>query len=164
MEHAADEQVLREQTEAAARLTDLERLQPENLLRYQPAHAAYDVRFGGKKDARAIAALFRAAAEALPRGGAGNGVFLLALADTLENMDIQLYEHYRVLADLLFEAARATDPAGDAAAACALMKAVRLGLLDGEKYLPPARKAAQSLAAVPFADRAAEEYERTAGL
>ena len=58
MEHAADEQVLREQTEAAARLTDLERLQPENLLRYQPAHAAYDVRFGGKKDARAIAALF----------------------------------------------------------------------------------------------------------
>ena len=86
------------------------------------------------------------------------GFMLLAMVDTAEKLDMQMYEHYRTLADLFLEAVRGllryriqeigllTDCIvdsddlvtmdGNLMAAYALFKGIRLGLLDDEKYLP----------------------------
>ena len=101
-----------------------------------------------------------------------NSKILIALADTVEQMDIQLYEHYRTLVDLFREAVpgilRWADPAtglywqvidhpeaegnyletsGSSMVLYAILKGVRLGLLDDEKYLAPALSAFNSLTA-----------------
>lgn len=113
---------------------------PGGLYQYQPFHAAWDVRFGGRQDARAIVRLFQSAFDQR-----SNARYRLALADCLEQMDIQLYEHYRALADLLLKTAQETlaAPALNAADCYMLMKGVRLDLLDPERYLP---RAAESFA------------------
>lgn len=159
-----DEGYLKRMAAWYGQLSEAERTAPVNLYLYQPARAEYDVRFGGRKDARDIAALFTLARRQLGDGGITDGFYMLALADTVEKMDIQVYEHYRVLADLLLEAARAALGSQDPRVLCALMKGVRLGLLDPEKYLPAARGAFES--AGPSADtagfyqRALREYGR----
>ena len=88
-------------------------------------------------------------------------LLLSALADTAEKLDEQLYEHYRAVADLFLEAVKGllshqTGPSAlfsshiaepeetlsfkDNLTVCrALLKGVRLGILDEEKYLPIAR-------------------------
>lgn len=108
---------------------------PESLYQYQPFHAAWDVRFGGRRDTRAIVRLFQSAFDQRM-----DARYRLALADCLEQMDIQLYEHYRALADLLLKTAQETVAglALNAADCYMLMKGVRLDLLDPEKYLPRA--------------------------
>ncbi len=98
------------------------------------------------------------------------GWYLMALIDCADLMDEQLYEHYRTLVDLFRESAegivRYADPAtglyyqvidradvkgnyletsGSAMVIYALLKGVRLGLLDGEIYLEKARGAFESL-------------------
>lgn len=130
---------------------------PEALYQFAPFHAAYDVRFGGRKDARRIAAAFQTMQDAL-----SDPWYYLALVDCIEQMDIQLYEHYRVLADLILRAAQARlrQPALNAADCCLLMKGVRLGLLDPEKYLPPALKSCSTLAWDYFYPLALAEYGR----
>lgn len=109
--------------------------EPRSLYLYQPFHAAWDVRFGGRRDAREIARLFSEAGDCL-----SDKWYRLALVDCVEQMDIQLYEHYRVMADLILKAAQAIRkaPSMSAADCYLLLKGVRLGLLDGERYLPPA--------------------------
>ena len=92
---------------------------------------------------------------------------LMALADTAEKLDMQIYEHYRTLADLLLEAARGIsqkkqysslllprntteetrDLSGRALIIAALQKGVRLQLLNDEKYLPLAALLRSSLTA-----------------
>ncbi len=99
------------------------------------------------------------------------GWYLMALVDCVDAMAEQLYEHRRALMDLFLEAVRGillyADPdtglfyqvidradvpgnyletSGSAMAAYALMKGVRLGLLDPERYLAPGVKAFRSLA------------------
>ena len=99
------------------------------------------------------------------------GWYLMALVDCVDLMAEQLYEHRRVLMDLFLEAVRGilpyADPetglfyqvidradvkenyletSGSAMVAYALMKGVRLGLLDPERYLAPGLKAFRSLA------------------
>ncbi len=89
------------------------------------------------------------------------GWWLIALVDTLEAMNVQIYEHYARLKELLREAVGSllkyrsnedgliyqvidkgelegnyTESSGSVMAAAAIMKAVRLGLLLPEKYLP----------------------------
>ena len=108
---------------------------PGSLYQHQPFHAAWDVRFGGRRDARAIVRLFQSAFDQRT-----DARYRMALVDCLEQMDIQLYEHYRAMADLLLKTAQETlaGPALNAADCYMLMKGVRLDLLDPEKYLPRA--------------------------
>ena len=98
------------------------------------------------------------------------GWYLMALVDCVDLMAEQLYEHRRALMDLFLEAVRGilpyADPetglfyqvidradvkenyletSGSAMVAYALMKGVRLGLLDPERYLAPGLKAFSSL-------------------
>ena len=100
------------------------------------------------------------------------GWYLMALIDCIDKMDEQLYEHYRALIDLFREAVSGitpyADPAtglyyqvidradvagnyletsGSAMVIYALLKGVRLGVLDGEKYQASALKAFESLTA-----------------
>ena len=143
---ATDEQTLKQRLQPLQHLNDAQLIQPENLWRYQPDRADFDARFGGRKEHRAIAALFARAREAV--GDPSDSLYMAALADTLEKMDIQLYEHYRVLADLLLEAARRAIAAPlQGGAVYAILKGVRLTLLDGERYLPAALKALDTLPA-----------------
>ncbi|MBQ9198405.1 MAG: hypothetical protein IJ157_14390 [Clostridia bacterium] len=147
-------------------LSEEERIRPENLYLYQPSHADWDARFGGRKDAKAIAQLFKKARDRLYPDGIADGFYLMALADTLEKMDEQIYEHYRVLADLMLEAAQRALGSADIRVGYALMKAVRLELLDPEKYLPAARKIFENTQCTPqnadFYRLAQDEYGRNA--
>ena len=94
------------------------------------------------------------------------GWYLMALVDCVDAMAEQLYEHRRALMDLFLEAVRGilpyADPetglfyqlidrpelpgnyletSGSAMVAYAVLKGVRLGLLDPERYLAPGLKA-----------------------
>lgn len=122
---------------------------PRKMQEELPFLAACDTRFGDKQTYKLIsrhcqqfheryfdrtAGLYR-----VPGCGEAEGLVLKTLVDTVEQMDIQLYEHYRALADMFLEAARGLISGGtkpDALAVEALLKGVRLGLLDEEKYLP----------------------------
>lgn len=162
----ANEQYLKQMRTQLDLLEEDLRAEPQNLYLYQPARAEYDVRFGGRKEHRAIAALFKQARDRLYPDRLTDGFYMMALADTLEKMDFQLYEHYRVLADLMLEAARQALAAPGVQAQYALMKAVRLGLLDPEKYLPVACAAFEKTACTPanadFYRLAQDEYRRAA--
>lgn len=127
------------------------------LYRYQPFRAAWDVRFGGRRDARDIARRFAAAIDQR-----ADRWYRLALVDCVEQMDVQLYEHYRVLADLLLKIARETMAASapNAADCYLLMKGVRLGLLDPEKYLPRAVESFRAACCDDFYPLALSEYRR----
>ena len=99
------------------------------------------------------------------------GWYLMALVDCVDAMAEQLYEHRRALMDLFLEAVRGilpyADPAtglfyqlidrpelpgnyletsGSAMVAYAILKGVRLGLLDPERYLAPGLKAFRGIA------------------
>lgn len=99
-----------------------------------------------------------------------NGWYLMALADTISLCREELYEHYRALVDLFRESIRGilpyqaadglfhqvidhpeaagnyTETSGSAMVAYALLKGVRLGILDPEKYLPIGRRVFETLA------------------
>ena len=142
---------------------------PAELYAVAPFLAEYDTRFGGKQTYKAIAEHFKAVhqgqfdpetslyrTENSKLSLADEGLKLMALADTAEKLDMQIYEHYRTLADLLLEAARGLAPkktfaslllprgsaeeqrdvSGRVLIAAALFKGVRLHLLNEEKYLP----------------------------
>ena len=171
----------------------------DGLYMAQPFRAEYDVRFGGKKDARDIAEQFKNVrkylyseekqlyyhacdmAKAQPwadreTGKSPNfwlrsmGWYLMALVDCLGSMDKQIYEHYRALEDLFVEAVRGIvryqdektllwrqvidradaagnymETSGSAMVIYALFKGVRLGILNGEKYLWLATDAFEAL-------------------
>ena len=101
------------------------------------------------------------------------GWYLMALVDCLEAMDERLYEHWRALRDLFAEAIRGImrwqDPetglfyqvidrpdaegnyletSGSAMVAYALLKGVRLGVLDAEEYLDAAKRLFEQLTAL----------------
>lgn len=93
------------------------------------------------------------------------GFMIMALADTAEKLDVMIYEHYRTVADLFLEAVRRAyrsgahglfnlpcentepDHTGRLMIVYAVMKGVRLGLLDEEKYLPAALSMDRELSA-----------------
>lgn len=140
---------------ASIQSTDLP-ASPENLQAVEPFRAEYDTRFGGRQAYKTIVCRFQSAqAENAPRSFREKGEMLMALADTIEMMDMQIYEHYRALADLFLAAARDILPwlgnlrdqemSGCAMIVTALLKGIRLGLLDPEKYGPPALDAAFQL-------------------
>lgn len=98
------------------------------------------------------------------------GWYLMALIDCIESCPEMLYEHYRALVDLFRESMRGvllyqdaqsrlfyqvidradvpgnyTETSGSAMIAYSLMKAVRLGVMNEEKYLPMAREMFEAL-------------------
>ncbi|MBQ8556628.1 MAG: glycoside hydrolase family 88 protein [Clostridia bacterium] len=97
------------------------------------------------------------------------GWYLMALIDTIGLCTEQLYEHYRALVDIFRESMAGvlryqaedglfyqvidhgevqgnyTETSGSAMIAYSLLKAVRLGILDPEKYLPIARRVFEGL-------------------
>ena len=144
----------------AAAVAEMQRLKdsglsddPRKMQDELPFLAACDTLFGDKQTYKMIsrhckqfhdryfdreAGLYR-----VPGCQEAEGLVLKTLVDTIEQMDIQLYEHYRALAALFLEAARGLishETAANTTAADALLKGVRLGLLDEEKYLPIALK------------------------
>ena len=129
---------------------------PEWLYAALPFRTEYDRRFLSGLEAGSVARQFRAAdADAQAWGPRETGWYLMALADSADAMAEQLYEHRRVLMDLFLAGARRAlawadpatgrfsqaDPIADAMLAYALLKGVRLGLLDPERYLAPAFRA-----------------------
>lgn len=153
---------------------------PWELYGAAPFMAEYDTLFGGKQAYKTIVKQFQQAHAELFDTEKGlyrcyihqnelgfplrdEGLMLMALADTIEKLDMQIYEHYRALADLFLIAAKGLirwqnqdtmllhgiidqknseiDWGGNAMVIYALRKGVRLSLLDEEKYLPPIRKA-----------------------
>ncbi|MBR4539816.1 MAG: glycoside hydrolase family 88 protein [Clostridia bacterium] len=140
---------------------------PAELYAVMPFLTEYDTRFGGKQAYKAIVHQFRAVHKTLFDAEKGlyfgkdgrfsildEGFMLMALADTAENLDMQIYEHYRTLSDMLFDAVRlpyrletdhlfslscgdpeqATDPSGGFMIVYVMLKGVRLQMLDAEKY------------------------------
>ena len=84
---------------------------PKGLYAIAPFLAEYDTRFGGKQAYKAIANHFKAVHQTLFDRKTGlyctdvsrfsilnEGFMLMALADTAQKMDIQIYEHYPTLA------------------------------------------------------------------
>ena len=157
---------------------------PAGLYAVMPFLAEYDTRFGGRQTYKAIARQFRAVHKALFDSEKGlyfgkdgrfsiwdEGLMLMALADTAENLDMQIYEHYRALSDMLFDAVRlpyrletdqlfslsrgdteqAPDPSGGYMIVYAMLKGVRLQMLDAEKYSYLAYQLASELNAAPEA-------------
>ena len=171
----------------------------DGLYMAQPFRVEYDMRFGGKKDAKDVASQFLNVRKYLynPEKGLyyhacdlarvqpwadkstgcspnfwlrSMGWYLMALIDCIDAMDVQLYEHWRALADLFVEAVRGIYPyrdaktglyyqvidradvadnyletSGSAMAAYALMKGVRLGVLDPERYGEAGRRTFENL-------------------
>ena len=73
---------------------------------FMPAYARMDTLEQKSLESREIARLFRRARAHLGHTGINNGVYLAALAATLQNMEEQIYEHFRSVEDLLVEGAR----------------------------------------------------------
>lgn len=108
--------------------------------------------------------LYRADADWQEPSLRAEGMVLAALADCVALCSEELYEHWRALVDWLREAVRGlmpfldresglfslpggdSDRAGNALAVYALLKAVRLGVLDPERYVPLGRRAFERLA------------------
>lgn len=166
LDQTGEERYKKAADQLAAALNDMP--QPESgwpLWKTQPFCAAYDVRFGGRQQAKAIAERFRKAREAWLADPENGDWYYLSLADTLEKMDSQIYEHYRMLADLLLEAARhaarmGVDAFSHMAVSYAVLKGVRLGLLDPERYLPLALQAVEACLSDPLLPLAKAEYRR----
>lgn len=127
---------------------------PRELYAVQPFIAEYDTRFGDKQTYKTIVRDFSAACR--EEKNEHDPFLPTALVDTVEKMDMQIYEHYRTLADLFLDRARDVFArqtksellaAGNAMVVYALLKGVRLDLLDGEKYLPFALRVATALKA-----------------
>ncbi len=126
---------------------------PRKMQEELPFLAACDTRFGDKQTYKMISRHCRQFHERyfdrktglyrVPGCNEAEGLALKTLVDTIEEMDMQLYEHYRALADMFLEAARGLishETEANPMAADALQKGVQLGLLDEEKYLPIALK------------------------
>jgi AcrR family transcriptional regulator len=120
------------------------REQPQTLLAFMPAYARMDTLEQKSLESREIARLFRRARAHLGHAGINNGVYLAALAATLQNMEEQIYEHFRSVEDLLVEGARAWLDSGALADPLSLY-AIQTGIeehwLDPERYGPALERA-----------------------
>ena len=116
------------------------------------------------------------------------GWYLMALADTIGECREELYEHYRALVDIFRESLRGvlqyqaadglfyqvidhpeavgnyTETSGSAMIAYALLKGVRLGILDPEKYLPIGKRVFEVLVQTKLTDEGLTDICWVAGL
>lgn len=77
------------------------------------------------------------------------GWFLMALVECIDICDQQLYEHWRCLVDIFRETLRGILRSGrvegaELHLAYCILKAVRMGLIDGERYLTKGMELAQA--------------------
>lgn len=118
-----------------------------------PFSMAYEMKCGGMEKVAAAVQMYKAPMQP-------DGWRLLALADAIGWCREELYEHYRALVDLF----RAEMPVvlrqeESAVVACAMLKAVRLGVINPEKYLPIGKKMFEKLA-LPGDEKAVGPYIR----
>ena len=116
------------------------------------------------------------------------GWYLMALVDTIGECREELYEHYRALVDIFRESLRGvlqyqavdglfyqvidhpeaegnyTETSGSAMIAYALLKGVRLGILDPEKYLPIGKRVFEALVQTKLTDEGLTDICWVAGL
>ncbi len=111
-----------------------------------PFCMAYEMKCGGMEKVASVVQMFRAVHQS---GEQPDGWQLMALVDAIGWCREELYEHYRALVDMFREempgvlcSAKEEDTA---LVACALMKAVRLGVINPEKYLPIGKRMFESL-------------------
>lgn len=118
-----------------------------------PFCMAYEMKCGGMEKVADAVRLFKRVHNA---GLHPNGWHLMALVDAIDWCREELYEHYRALVDIFREelaiVLRHREEEDAAMAAYALMKAVRLGLIDPEKYLPIGRRMFEGLSEPRKAD------------
>ena len=118
-----------------------------------PFFMAYEMKCGGMEKVAAAVQLYKTPMQA-------NGWRLLALADAIGWCREELYEHYRALVDLFrAELAMVLQQEESALAACAVMKAVRLGVINPEKYLPVGKAMFEKLP-LPSDEKAIGPYIR----
>lgn len=119
-----------------------------------PFRMAYEMKLNRMAWVNRVAENFRSLhkrlfdpASGLHRAGEGEGFspestgwFLMALVDSIDICDQQLYEHWRAMVDIYRVTLRGILRSGKTAGAEAqlaysILKGVRLGLIDGERYL-----------------------------
>jgi len=138
------------------RMQQLRGTVPENgkmLYAAGPFCMAYEMKCGGMEKVAAVVQMYKAPMQL-------DGWRLLALADAIGWCREELYEHYRALVDLFrAELATVLQQEESAQAACAVMKAVRLGVINPEKYLPIGKKLFEKLP-LPGDEKAIGPYIR----
>lgn len=118
-----------------------------------PFSMAYEMKCGGMEKVAAVVQMYRAPMQM-------DAWRLQALADAIGWCREELYEHYRALIDLFRAELPVVLQQGDSALmACALMKAVRLGVINPEKYLPIGKRMFEKLS-LPGEDKAVGPYFR----
>jgi len=129
-----------------------------------PFRMAYEFRLNRMAWVSRVAAAFRSLhellydeKEALHHASVGaevsaeaTGWFLMALVDGIEQCDQQLYEHWRTMVDIFRYVLRGILRVGKAEeipgmAAYSILKGIRLGIIDPERYRPVGLKLAESL-------------------
>lgn len=111
-----------------------------------PFWMAYEMKCGGMEKVAQVVQMFRNVHD---NGMQPDCWQLLALADAIAWCREELYEHYRALIDMFrAELAAVLQNKADEEAAllsCALLKAVRLGIINPEKYLPVGKRLFESM-------------------
>lgn len=143
-----------------------------------PFRMAYEMKLNRMERVGQTAAMFRSVHQRLwnKKEGRHNASlreeawFLMALMDAVETCSDQLYEHWRALVDIyrqtltgVLRAMAEADPKTQALLLYALLRGVRRGLIDPERYLPVARKGMQALQR-NGEDQAAEALEKMFGV
>lgn len=152
--------------------------QPEEILdalyRIQPFYMEYETVYGKKENYNDIIGQFENAQKIIcgeeERSLRSTAQYLAALADTMDNMSIQIYEQYRKLQDMFKEALKAVlekqdaesglfrkkaddgadngiDVFGSAVIGYCILKACRMGILLKEKYVETAMEIVERLTA-----------------
>jgi len=114
-----------------------------------PFRMAYEMKLGGMEKVGLVAAAFRrlhAAGWDVETGlfmedPQETALYLTVLMDAIETCSDQLYEHWRALVDLYREALKGTLAAGNNSLTVmeALLRGVKRGIIDPERYLPIAK-------------------------
>ena len=120
--------------------------QIEYLQRTLPLCMEYEMKRGRMEHVSDVVDLYRKTRSALHEGEPRvRARHLASVAQSMELVSEQLYEHYRALVDLFREGVKSLLPCCGGAdelafMAYALLKGIRMGVLDEERYLPSAKQ------------------------
>ena len=162
MEKTGDEALRQAVEQQAAQPMEVRRL--EQAYEVLPFRMAYEMKLNRMAWVNRVAEQFRSIRARLYQEESGlnraaegenftpvsTGWYMAALVDGIEACDQQLYEHWRALVDIFRETLRGLLRSGstqgaEALAAYSILKAVRLGIIDPERYLPIGRELAEKM-------------------
>lgn len=162
MEKSGDEALRQQVEQLAAQPMDVQRL--EEAYEVLPFRMMYEVKLNKLAWVSRVTEQFRSIREKLRHEGTGlygaaegeaftpvsTGWYLAALVDGIDACEQQLYEHWRALVDIFREALRGLLRSGstkgaEALVAYSMLKAVRMGIIDPERYLPMAMELAENM-------------------